>query len=456
MMKKIITIIIIFAFMGMQVAFAMDNGATTGSSVSTKTAKLTEAAKEFIQKLADGNYKEASANFDDTMKAQIPEDKLEGLWKTLLAQCGDFKEQLGTRYEAAGEYDGIYVTCKFEKINLDAKVVFNKTEQISGLFFTPSKEITKEAPISDAKAPNGVIETNVTVGSGEWALPGTLSMPKGKGPFSVIILVHGSGPNDRDETIGPNKPFRDIAWGLASRGIAVLRYDKRTKVYGQKLSNLKSGITVKEETIDDAVAAVTLMQKTKGIDKNKIYVLGHSLGGMLIPRIAMLTKNAAGFIVMAGPVRPLEDIMLEQTQYILSLDKTTDQKKKDEIIKQTKAQVSNIKNLKPNDKKTPAELLGVPASYWLDLKGYNPAKTAKSITKPMLILQGERDYQVTLKDLNLWKSNLLNKKNVTFKTYKDLNHLFMTGVGKSTPQEYNLAGHVSQNVIEDIAKWIKK
>jgi len=93
--------------------------------------------------------------------------------------------------------------------------------------------------------------------------------PEGKGPFPAVVLVHGSGPQDRDETIGPNKPFRDLAWGLASQGIAVLRYDKRTKVHGAMMAGAVEQFTVKEETIDDALAAVALLRGTDGsITKN--------------------------------------------------------------------------------------------------------------------------------------------------------------------------------------------
>lgn len=452
-MKKFIVGLMIFALLGTQLAFASDNNTTPGG-INVNVNELTDTAKLLIQNLSTGNIAAATATFDATMKAQASDDKIKSYWDAIIAQCGNFGGIQDAKYTTVQGYDVVYVSLKFEKMNVDATIAFDTDKQVAGLGFAPSKQQTTDPAAKEVKAPEGITEKEVTVGTGEWALPGTLSVPKGKGPFPVVILVHGSGPSDRDETIGPNKPFRDIAWGLASKGVAVLRYDKRTKVYGQKMVGMS--ITVKQETIDDALAAVTLMQKTNGIDKNRIYVLGHSLGGMLIPRIALNAKGTAGFIVMAGPTRPLEDIMLEQYQYILSLDKTMDQSNKDATINSIKTQVNNIKKLQKNSKLVEKDLLGVPASYWLDLKSYNPAITAKKITKPMLIMQGERDYQVSLEDLNIWKTNLSSNKGVTFKTYKDLNHLFMTGKGKSTPAEYNVEGHVSQSVIDDIFNWIKK
>ncbi len=183
---------------------------------------------------------------------------------------------------------------------------------------------------------------------GNGFLPGTLTIPKDNGPFPAIVLVHGSGPNDRDETIGPNKPFRDLAWGLASRGIAVLRYEKRTKVYGLKLSQdkkLAASLTVNEETIDDAISAVGLLRTIDKIDSQKIFVLGHSLGGMMIPRIASRNPRVAGFIIMAGTTGKIEEAILEQTRYIFSLQGilTEEARKK---LKELEELVAKVKALK--------------------------------------------------------------------------------------------------------------
>jgi uncharacterized protein len=268
------------------------------------------------------------------------------------------------------------------------------------------------------------------------------------------VLVHGSGPNDRDETLGPNKPFCDLAQGLASRGIAVLRYDKRTKVYAAKLASLADTLTVKEEVIDDALAAVEVLRHIKGIDPQRVYVLGHSLGGMLVPRIGQADGNIAGLIVMAGPTRPLEDLVLDQTTYLASLGGAPTAEAKQQLD-EIRRQAANVKSPKLSATTPAAEALGVPGSYWLDLRGYQPAQAAKLLTQPLLILQGGRDYQVTLVEYDGWRKALEGRKNASFKLYPKLNHLFMEGEGQSTPQEYDMRGPVPGYVIDDLAAWIK-
>jgi dienelactone hydrolase len=419
------------------------------------TGNVQEAAKEFVELLLKEDFSGAARNFDGTMRGALPPAKLQDTWKSLKAQVGLFKRQVGFRIERVQQYDIAFVTCEFEKATLDVKVVFDSARQIAGLFFVPSQSPPKlEAPASPAM--DTLREKEVRVGVGGWAVHGTLSLPKGPGPFPALVLVHGSGPHDRDETIGPNKPFRDLSDGLVSKGIAVLRYEKRTKEHASQLAPLKDSITTKEETTEDALLAVSLLRKTERIDPKKIFVLGHSLGGMLIPRIGNLDPSIVGLIVMAGTSRPLEDVILDQMSYILSLDGTISETEKSQL-NEIKSQVARVKDPTLSAATASTDLpLGIPAKYWLDLRGYNPPEVARSVKQPMLILQGERDYQVTMEDLAGWKKYLSSKPNVEFKTYPKLNHLFIEGEGKGMPQEYNVAGHVAEIVIEDIAAWMKK
>jgi uncharacterized protein len=410
------------------------------------------SAQAFVRLLSERDFSAAEKYFDDTMKKALPQSKLQETWDTIIAQAGTLKRQINTRTDKRGKYTVGIVTCEFEKASIDIEVVLDQTNLVAGLFFKPATAAVEYKSPAYVKA-NALREENVTIGTGEWALPGTLTFPVGQHSSPAVVLVHGSGPHDRDETIGPNKPFRDLSMGLASNGIAVLRYEKRTKQHGQKFASVKR-LTVKEEVIDDVFSAVAMLRKTPGIDAKKIFVLGHSLGGTLVPRIGQADPTIAGFIVLAGAVKSLEDAILEQTTYIFSLDGviSTDEQVQLDGLKQLAAKV---KGLKPSDIDSATDLFGAPASYWLDLRDYNPPEVAKSLKQPLLIIQGERDYQVTMDDFRRWQVTLSSRENVTLRSYPKLNHLFIEGNGKSTPAEYSESGHVAEIVISDIANWIK-
>jgi dienelactone hydrolase len=269
--------------------------------------------------------------------------------------------------------------------------------------------------------------------------------------------VHGSGPNDRDETIPPNKPFRDLAWGLASQGIAVLRYDKRTKVYAARLVSEMDTLTVKEEVIDDALEAVALLRDRPEIDAQRIFVLGHSLGGYLAPRIGEADPQIRGLIILAGSARPLEDVILDQMTYILSLS-VPDAVARQQQLDVLKMQVELVKDPKRLPAAAASDLpFNVPAAYWLDLNAYQPEKVAQTLKQPMLFLQGESDYQVTREDFQIWQNALGGRSDVQFKLYPGLSHLFMPVEGgqKATPATYSVAGHVDEEVVNEIGGWIK-
>ncbi len=258
--------------------------------------------------------------------------------------------------------------------------------------------------------------------TGQYRLPAALTLPAGAGPFPAVVLVHGSGPHDMDETIGPNKPFRDIAGGLAAKGIATLRYTKRTSQYG---ASLPANITLREETIDDALSAVALLRKNPKVDPKRIYVIGHSLGAHAAPRIGQADPAIAGLVLLAGNTRTLDTLIDEQIRYLGG----------------TAAQAAQMKG-------------AIPEAYRKDLAAHDPVAIARALQMPMLILQGERDYQVTMADFRGWQP--LRSPRVTLKSYPLLNHLFQEGEGKSMPAEYQKAVPFNPAVIADIAAWINR
>ena len=330
---------------------------------------------------------------------------------------------------------------KFATQNINFRIIINSAGLVAGIFQLPGG-VNWQRP--EYSKPDTFKERDATVGDGEWKLPGTLTVPAGAGPFPAVVLVHGSGPNDRDETVGGAKVFKDLAEGLASRGIVVLRYEKRTLQYRGRIAG-SANFTVQEETVEDAVKAIALLRSQAEVNGGRVFVIGHSLGAYVAPRVAEQDGKLAGLVLMAGNVRPVEDLLVEQVTYMGITGKQLDN---------AKAFQAKVKKLEPGDEDSPA-LGGVPVAYWVDLKGYDPAAAAKKLGIPMLILQGERDCQVTMADFGMWKTAVGSAKGVVMMSYPALNHLFVAGEGKSLPAEYAKPGHVAQQVIDDIAKFVK-
>jgi hypothetical protein len=417
---------------------------------------LRDVANKYIELTSKGEYAEASKNYDEAMSKVFPPEKLEATWKSLTKQYGSLRSRGEMRLEKRGGADIVVVPCIFDKIELNARVSINSKMQISGLFFAPAKD-----PAADWKAPeyakaDTYSEKEVKVGTGEWELPATLTLPKGDGPFPALVLVHGSGSHDRDETIGPNKPFKDLALGLASRGIAVLRYVKRNKQHGTKMVKTLDKLTVKEEVTDDALAAVESLRHTERINPDKIFVLGHSLGGMMAPTIGQADPHIAGLISLAGSSRPLDEVIVDQTNYLLAVSPAPPEEQKKALEELRTKTLEMMKRDLSKDVPANQLPLGVPIAYWRSIKAIDPAVVAKELKMPMLILQGGSDFQVTKKDYDRWKSVIGDRKDVAYKWYPRLSHLFMLVGEQGKPGDYEKPGHVTGEVVEDIASWIKK
>jgi uncharacterized protein len=411
-------------------------------------------ARDAIAAMAAAEFTTLEVLFDDKMKAAWPAARLALTWQSLLTQAGSFKRCAEeSRIVAIADKRMAITRCEFERAAIDVQFAFDATGRISGFVVRPGAAPALAYILPSYANAASYTETDLTIGSPGAALPATLTMPAGAGPFSVIVLVHGSGPHDRDSTIGPNKPFKDLATGLASRGIAVLRYDKRSKVH-RPATALRAGFTVQAEVLDDVLLAVKTVRLQPRIDAARVFVLGHSLGAMLVPRIAAADGTLAGVIVMAGPARPIEQAIPAQMRHVAMADGTISAEEQ-KAIDEAAAVAERVRALKPADAASDRLLYGAPASYWLDLRGYDPpAAAAKDVRVPMLVLQGERDYQVTVEEFARWKAALSARPDVTFRSYPSLNHLFIAGTGPTLPADYLHPGHIAEEVIRDISEWL--
>ena len=390
-----------------------------------------------MKALKAGNYTAAEALFDERMKAAVPMDQLRGSWEQLEAALGPLVSWTFEAPTKAQSMEQRMGSLRFEHGEAKAMIVIDpKTGLVAGFFIRPpAPPAAEHASYVDTTAFRSV---DLKVGTDPYLLGATLTLPTGKGPFPAVVLVHGSGPQDRDETVGGNRVFRDLAEGLSSKGVAVLRYDKRTKLYAAKMG---TNTSIDDEVILDAVAAVHQLAARPEIDSKRIWIIGHSLGGLLAPEIAVRAGGVAGAVLLAPPGRPPWDIVLAQMRYLEAPpDQIADIEKKAALLRQ--------------GKEPEGTMLGASGAYWLDWSKRDGVAMAKKLGKPILVLRGERDFQVADEDLATWRVGLEGQKGAVVQTVPHLNHLFIRGEGKPSPAEYENPDHMDASVIEMIRRFM--
>ena len=301
----------------------------------------------------------------------------------------------------------------------------------------------------------------IVVGQGTaYPLKGLLTLPAHTdGPVPAVVFVHGSGSSNMDEKVGKLTPFRDLAEGLARHGIASIRYDKRSFAHGFRMvMNKKVPITVKEETMEDAILATALLRQDSRIDPDRIYLVGHSMGGMLAPRIDAEGGNYRGLILMAGSTRKLEEIMVEQNNEVLADQKGLVRKLLEGQIGKLNRLFDGLYDLTDEEAKQKKVGGGTTLYYFKEMGSHPPADYLRALEKPILVMQGGKDFQVRAdKDFAAYRELLNGKPNAAFRLYPNLNHAFVpaiyTDIAKAK-QEYNVERHIGEDVIADLAGWI--
>ena len=302
----------------------------------------------------------------------------------------------------------------------------------------------------------------VIIGEGtEYPLNGLLTIPDGMtGPVPAVVMVHGSGASNMDEKVIKLTPFKDLAEGLAAHGIASVRYDKRTFVHGRKMVKANgAGMTVREETIEDAILAIEMLRNDRRIDSDNIFILGHSMGAMLAPRIDAEGGSAKGLIMMAGTPHRLEEIVIRQLnqsrkggsnpvlRFVTGLE-----------CKYFANRFSGLYELSDEEEKK-KKFAGNGSLYYVKEMGQKTAADyLRESSKPVLIMQGGRDFQVLADDdFKAFKEQLAGRDNVEYKLYPELNHCFVTAISDDilrATKEYSVERHIGENVITDIAEFI--
>lgn len=418
-------------------------------------AGVTDTADLFLNALLAGNGTEAAKYVSTSTSAYLPAPLLNQLWANYETVFGKAVGTPSKSVSINSVHRNVTYVFQTSAVPVNLTLRLNAAGEIDDMYIAAAAESAYQKPAYED--PSAYTEREVTVGEGSMALPGTLTLPAGEGPFPAVVLVHGSGTNDRDETIGGGKPFRDLAVGLAKQGIAVLRYDKVTYEHTFKVA-ADPKFTLKKETVDDALKAVALLKQTPEIDASRIFVAGHSQGGYAMPLIIAGDTNGdiAGTILLSGPSGKFADLLAEQQAGLVSRVK---QLGLDSAPYEQQAAVYTSIAAMVNDPQytvdhMPEQFPAQPAYWWFEQKNYVPTELAKQQSVPMLILQGENDWQVTMKQFEGWKTALQNRNDVTFKSYPQVNHLLAKVDGLSIGAEYAQPSNVSKEIIDDIAAWL--
>ena len=410
-------------------------------------AELREAAIGFTERLVAGEYEAAREVFAPSVAEQVSAAALEGIWADLQRANGAYVGIEGTERATVQAFAAVVVTVQFAQARQGLRLVFDDAGRAVGFPLVAPASAEWTPPSYVDRSAFETREGSVR-GPSDCALPGELTVPEdgGSAPPSFVLLG-GSGPTDLNGTLGPNQPYRDLAYGLGTAGNASLRYTKRTVVCETDPASL----TIDDEYTDDAVAAVETLRSRDGTDPDRTVVVGHSLGAKLAPRVAARLDGVAGVVMLAPPGRPLHELLVAQTRYLVELDgagAAEERARLDAVA----AAADRVGRLDIADGEV---VLGAGRPYWESLRAYDAFETARSLDVPILVCHGGRDYQVTTTDIGRWREALADESDVRFETYPDLNHLFVPGEGPASPAEYLTEGHVDGRVVADIDAWLE-
>lgn len=407
-------------------------------------------AETFLTHVAKGEMDAAVAMYDPAVT--VKPEELTKIWKDIGA-TGEPTKMVSTLEPATPDF--VRVDAFYPNGALATETFKIKDGHLRGWI---SKPIYNPPAYADPAASTVKV---VTVGSGKTALYGELLLPKtGTAPYPVVLMIQGSGPSDLDEW-GAGEGvmiFRDLAQGLAAQGIAVLRFDKATFAPNWIASGADvATYTTQGEYLDPVTWALALLAKTPEVDPKRTFLLGHSEGGWLMPWFLKDHPEVTGGIIASGNARDFADLIVDQDQYLMKVKYpqiTAEQLA--QLRKFDEAARDKAKDPLLADDTDPKQLpLGIPAASWKFIQGYHAATEIAKIDKPFLLIQGERDYNVTMEDHQMFMKALAGKKDITEKVYPDLNHAYLKGTGMGTPDEITKPDHAAQVVVDDIAAWVK-
>ncbi|MDR2903598.1 MAG: alpha/beta fold hydrolase [Clostridiales bacterium] len=430
-----------------------DPPATADPAAVIDQAVLDETAETFMSLLLDKKYDECYAMFDAEFASQASATMLKNRWESYINEAGAYQNPGESSSEDIGDGFLVYdFKHDFKQDGLLTELLIPQaTGKIAGIVFM----LTSKTVPSDADdLPAGVAEKNITVGAGSAvALNGKLTYPAERaGAVPAVVLVHGNGSNGMDEVIGANRFFKQLAYALAQRGVAVLRYDKRT------YADVKAVLTsINEEILDDAGMARQALLAQQDVALSGIYVLGHNFGAMFAPRIA--SESAFdGMISLSGTPRDFADYALDQSMLAIEQQNMSDGDRaaSEEYLRADYENAKNVLSLSEEELQA-VSYFQVPGPYFKSIAAYPASGYLETLEKPVLILQGGKDAQTSVeKDYNAYAPYAEANPLIEMKLYEGLNNLFMPSAMETpTMEEYYTPGTIDPTVLDDIANWLK-
>ncbi len=325
----------------------------------------------------------------------------------------------------------------------------------------------------EPKPPFPYDQAEVVFKNGDVSLAGTLTLPKGDGPFPAVLLVSGSGPQDRNEEVFNHKPFLVIADHLTRAGIAVLRYDDR----GVGKSTGGFSMATSEDFRNDALAGVRFLHSRDKIDPGKVGILGHSEGGIIAPMAAAESEDVAFIILLAGPGVPGSEIITHQMGLLLNAAGTPEatvtriqaaQKQVIDLLMagapedEIKAAVTALLQAQqggkaPDRELVEQQLLQLQSPWYRFFLEFDPRTVLHQVNVPVLALNGEKDLQVDPSQNLPEIEKALKKagnKDVTLREFPGLNHLFQKAETGSPQEYYSIEETIDPTVLDTIRDWI--
>ena len=443
-MKRMISILLVFALAVSVPAFAQESDPA-------------DAPRAITAMLYDGEFQQVYDQSTPDMQAALGSvDGLAAIWAQIGQKYGAFAEITGATAAEQGGYLVSQVTCEHASAILTFNVVLDADGKLAGLTVLSVDEKVAQSTADQTQ----FVTEEITLRAGAAdETQGILTLPAGEGPFPAVIMMQGSGPSDMNEAAFGIAVFRDLVEGLAAAGVASIRYDKYTYAHADLLQadpDLLAHLTVQEEYLLDAQAALQLLKTDGRI--GAIYLLGHSLGGMILPRVMQTlgAENFNGGVILAGSPLPLWEIQYHQNLTLIPALPETDQAAAQAAIDAEAAKVETLSVL-TDEELLSTKFFGLSAYYQLDLISVDTAQTAATLGKPLLIVQGGKDWQVTPADgIDAWQAALSGMTDVTYKLYPDMNHMLvdMTGEPAGDTSDYIAGSIASATLIADITAWI--